>query len=95
MVKHKKKRSKQGLFSKAINAGLIALGFSRVLELIFTAAGRGGFGPTVQAISDEATFGLMQGKLDLAAGARMYLPAGAAAALGGIKSYALKKFPVR
>ncbi len=93
-AKNKKKGGKQGWVSKGINAGLIALGFSRVIELIIFHRG-GGFGEVAKEIKREATFGLSEGSFDLKAGLRMYTPAGAAAGLGALKTYLLKKYPVR
>ncbi len=91
MAKHKKK-SKQGLFSKAINVGLILLGFSRPLTILM----KHGFGEVaVNAIISESTFGLSQGKFDLNEGLKMYTPAGGAIALGKLKQYLMRHFPVR
>ncbi len=91
MVKHKKKRSRQGLFSKAINIGLIALGFSRVITNFMTKTPESAIFHTIR----EATFGLIEGKFDLKAGLAMYSPGGAAVALGKLKSHLFRKFPVR
>ncbi len=96
MPKGKRKRSrKQGILSKVINVGLIALTFSRVLQL-FVAFG---FNGAIPHIIREATFGLAApgglGKFDLNAGLTMYAPAGAALALGKLKGYAMRHFPVR
>ena len=91
----KKKSSKQGWMSKAINAGLTLLAFSRPLLLLSTAPQRGSFDLTLKEIIREATFGLSEGGFDKDAGLRMYTPVGAAAALGFIRSYATKHFPVR
>ncbi len=92
MAKNKKKRSRQGLFSKAINIGLIALGFSRVLGILFTGASPGA---KMDQIVREGTFGLSQGKFDLDAGLAMYTPVGAAIGLGKLKQYLMRHFPVR
>ncbi len=92
MAKNKKRRGKQSLFSKAINAGLIALGFSRVLEILFSSQS---FNAKLSQIQRDATFGLSEGSFKLEAGLRMYTPAGAALALGALKSHLMKKFPVR
>ncbi len=91
MVKHKTKRSKQGLLSKAINAGLIAFGFSRVLQILFMQAE---IGTKINLITRGATFGLAGGTFDLDSGLQMYAPAGGAIALGKLKSYLMRKFPV-
>ncbi len=94
MVKHKKKRSRQSFVSKAMNVGLIALGFSRVITLAFQLK----WGEIVH----NATFGLagnpetgQASSFDLDAGLAMYSPAAAAGALGFLKRYLLHKFPVR
>ncbi len=92
MAKGKKKPSKQGLLSKVMNIGLIALGFSRVLGILFTSAS---VGDKFAQIQREATFGLSQGKFDLNAGLAMYAPAGAAIGLGKLKKYLMRHFPVR
>ncbi len=92
MPKGKKKRSKQSLVSKAINTALIALGFSRPLVWLF---GGAPLREAVDGIMDEATFGLSKGKFSLDKGLRMYSPVGAAVALGKLKSYLMRQFPVR
>ncbi len=92
-AKNKKKGGKQGIVSKLMNVGLIVLGFSRVIEhLVFWGANWQG---AIKEIKREATFGLSEGKFDWKAGLRMYTPGGAAIALGKLKSYLIKKFPVR
>ncbi len=92
MAKKKKNGGRQGMVSKAINIGLIALGFSRVIEIIITPMT---WKSRLSLIRTGATFGLSEGKFDWPAGLAMYTPGGAAIALGGLKSYLLKKFPVR
>ncbi len=88
MAAKKGKSRRQGWMSKVMNAGLIALGFSRVIELAFQRNWKG--------IIGEATFGFSdEGKFNLRRGLRMYTPAGAAIALGTMKRYLLKHFPVR
>ncbi len=91
MAKEKRKRSKQGMVSKVANTLLLLLTFARPISLLIRSPSMG----SIDTIMYEATFGLVSGKLDLAAGARMYTPAGAAVSLGYLKSYALKHFPVR
>ncbi len=91
MAKKKKKSSKQGIVSKVLNISLIALGFARPIQLFFARGMKG----ALPVIIREATFGLSEGKFRLADGLKMYTPAGAAAALGFLKSYLLRKFPVR
>ncbi len=92
MAKHKK-RGKQGMLSKIINIGLTLLTFSRPLVIMFGSAST--IQDKLRVLMEEATFGLSAGAFDKAAGLRMYTPAGAAAALGFIRSYATKHFPVR
>ncbi len=92
MAKKKNGRRKQGLVSKVMNVGLIALGFSRVLGILFTSAS---VGAKFEQIQREATFGLSTGKFDLNAGLLMYSPIGAAIGLGKLKTYLLRHFPVR
>ncbi len=93
MPKGKKKgRRKQGVVSKAINIGLIVLGFSRVLGILFTGAS---VSAKMEQIQREATFGLSEGKFDLNAGLLMYAPVGGAIGLGKLKQYLLRHFPVR
>ncbi len=91
----KKKRGKQGIVSKVLNGLLLALAFARPLERAF--AGQWSYFTTVQqgSLVDEATFGLVSGKFSLAAGAKLYGPAGASAALGYIKSWAMRRYPIR
>ncbi len=92
MAKKKKKGGRQGWMSKGINIGLILLGFSRVIQILFEPIG---VGSKLTQIRKEATFGLSEGKFSLKDGLRMYTPGGAAAGLGMLKSYLMKKFPVR
>ncbi len=91
MAKGKRKRGKQGIVSKGANTLLLLLTFIRPISLLIRSPSMG----SIHTILNEATFGLVSGKLDLAAGARMYAPAGAAVGLGFLKSYALRHFPVR
>ncbi len=94
MAKGKKRSRRQGMVSKAINIGLIALGFSRVIEILIDPK-FGSISNKFKVIQRDATFGLSEGKFNMKAGLRMYTPAGAAVGLGTLKSYLMKKFPVR
>ncbi len=94
MAKKKGRRRKQGLFSKVINMALIALAFARPLQLFFFNLG-GDLAGAAKVIVQEATFGLSEGTFDLNAGLRMYTPAVGAFALGKMKSFAMRHFPVR
>lgn len=93
MVAKKKKHSRQGWASKAINLGGILLGLSRILEIVFTNLGSPQLIPVL--IARGATFGLSEGSLNVGAGARFYGPVGAAVGYRMFTSYLLKKFPVR
>ncbi len=95
MVKKRKPRGKQSLLSKAKNLGLIALGASRLLGILFTGAS---MAEKAEQILREATFGLGDPsgpKFDLNAGLLMYAPVGGALALGTFLNFLLRKFPVR
>ncbi len=91
MAKKKKGRRRQGLCSKIANALLVGLTFARPIQLILSQ----GASAAMPIIIKEATFGLSDGAFDLNAGLRMYTPAGAALALGKLKGYAMRHFPVR
>lgn len=101
MAKKKGKRRRQSVVSKVINLGLILLGLSRPITLLFT--GGGDFAFKVNRIITEATFGLARpggvgggvSKFDLNLGLQMYAPAGAAIALGKLKGFLMRHFPVR
>lgn len=95
MANPKPKKRKQGVVSKVINGLLIALGFARPIQLLLNVP----ISRAIDSIIEEATFGLVRGgglaSFDLGRGLRMYSPAGAAAGLGYMKSYLMRKFPVR
>ncbi len=91
MAKKKSRSRRQGWFSKILNIGIILLGLSRPISIIVRKPNAAG----LQDIINESTFGLAQGKFDMKAGLKFYTPGGAAAGLGALKSYLLKKFPVR
>ncbi len=93
MVTVKKHSSRQGWFSKATNAGVVLLGLSRVLEIVFMNIGTPREIP--RQIIRGATFGFSEGSLNLEAGAAFYGAPAAAVTVGGIKSYLLRKYPVR
>ncbi len=94
MAKGKTKSRRQGLFSKAVNAALILLGFSRPIAILLDPQ-RGRFANKADIIIREATFGLSEGSFKLDAGLKMYTPALGAIALGTLKSFLMRKFPVR
>ncbi len=95
MAKKRKSRRRQGIASKLINVALIALAFVQPIRLAL----KGNWG----AIVYRSTFGLAgnpqtgqaAGKFDWRRGVEFYAPVGAAAALGAVKRYVMKKFPVR
>ena len=92
MAKKKKRRSKQGLFSKLTNVGLIALGMSRILEIVFNNLGSPG--EIAPRIVDGATFGLST-EFNLQKGFSFYGPPVAAIGAGKVLQYLKRKFPVR
>ncbi len=94
MAKKKRGRRRQGLVSKAANLGLILLGLSRPLKLIL-GIDAPSFGDPINSIIVEASAGLSTGALDVDAAMRFYGPVGAAVGLGFLKSYLMRKFPVR
>ncbi len=93
VAKDKKKGGRQGIVSKILNLSLILLAFSQPIKVLWS--NRGNLGVGVTQIIREATFGLAEGKLDLKGGLRMYTPVGASVALGTLKSYLMRKFPIR
>ncbi len=94
MAKKKKRNgSKQGMFSKAVNIGILALGMSRILEIIFNNLGNPSAIPTL--IIRGATAGLSTGSFSLKEGVRFYGPPASAAVVKGVFSWLRKKNPVR
>ncbi len=91
MARRKRKRSKQGLFSKLSNIALTLFAFSRPISVFLNNPSMA----AVELIAEEATFGLTKGTFNLQAGFSMYAPVGGAIALGTLKSYISRKFPVR
>ncbi len=79
------------MFSKAVNIGLIALGLSRPIHWFMTQTPE----IAVKQIIREATFNLSEGAFHLESGLSMYGPGAAAIALGKLKSYLFRHFPVR
>lgn len=93
MAKKKGRRRKQSLFSKVTNVGLIALGLSRVLEIIFNNLGNPSAIPTL--LVRGATFGLSSGGFSVDQGARFYGPPVAAITTGKVLQFLKRRFPVR
>ncbi len=81
-------RRKSSLPNRIINFALFMLAFSRPLSLIARSPSIG----SINTILNEACFGLQSGKLDVAAGGRMYAPMLGAFILFEAKKMAMKKF---
>ncbi len=89
----KKKTSKQGIFSKLVNVGFLALGMSRVLEIVFNNITAPADIPKI--IIREATFGLSEGAFSMARGARFYGPPVASILTKMVFNFVRKRNPVR
>lgn len=94
MAAKKKRSRRQSAVSKILNVLLLGLGFARPIEILLTA---GSISTAARVIVDESTAGLggpahtfSKDKL-----LRFYSPVGAAVGVGALKSYLLRKFPVR
>ncbi len=98
MAKGKKKKGgRQGWMSKIVNIALWGVTFARP---IIIAVGSGSPQAKFEKVIREATFGIVReggqvGKFNLNEGLAMYAPGGAALALGQLKKYAARHFPVR
>lgn len=92
MANKKRKRSKQGWFSKVTNIGIITLGMSRILAIIFNNLGNPSVIP--ERIVQGATFGLSKGSFDKQQGALFYGPPIAAATTKMVLSYLKRHNPV-
>ncbi len=98
MPKGKKKNGgRQGWFSKLANIALWGVTFARPIAI---AMGSGSPKAKFEKVIREATFGIVVeggqiGKFNLKEGLAMYAPGGAALALGQLKKYAARHFPVR
>lgn len=90
----KKKRGRQSLISKGLNVIGILIGLARPIEVVIN---QGFSVAALQNITRGLTFGLIDGVggFSLDEGLRMYSPVGAAAGYAGLKSYLVKKFPIR
>ncbi len=98
MAAKKKKGGRQGLFSKVINILLLALTFSRPIQIM--AFQPGNLQQKMRTLVRDLTFGMVDtagtvGRFSLSEGLRMWAPPAAAAGLGILKRYALKHYPVR
>ncbi len=97
MARKKRGRRKQGLFSKLANVALILLAFSTPIRIAF---GSGSMETKIGIITRQSTFGLVRtlggaSQFDLGEGLQFYGPMGAAFALGAVKTFIMRKFPVR
>ncbi len=89
----KKKRGRQGLASKFLNAVGIAIGFARPIQIVFNNIGSPG--NILPKMLSGLTFGLSEGSFDLQEGGKMYTPVGAAVGYGFFKTFLMRKFPIR
>lgn len=81
------------MFSKAINVGLIALAFSPLIRIwIF---GGGGIAEKAGATQRAYTGIGLDGTFDINRLKEGWLPAGTAVAIGFLKKFLMKRFPVR
>lgn len=87
----KKHSPKQGVFSKVTNILLWLLAFSNPITQIIQNPNATGVGNIIFG----ATGGASAGRFDLNNLIQFYAPVGAAASLGFVKSWAMKKWPVR
>ncbi len=92
MAKGKKKRGKQGAFSKIINIIGIVIGFARPIQILietgFTTA-------SLQKMIRGLSFGLSDGQFALQAGLRMYTPVVGALGYREFTKFLMRRFPVR
>ncbi len=94
MAKGKKKRGRQSLVSKLLNAVGIAIGFARPIQIVINNIGNPG--NILPKMLSGLTFGLSgEGGFDLDEGTKMYSPVGAAVGYGFFKSFLMRKFPIR
>lgn len=93
MAKKKKRSRKQKMVTTLINIGGIAIGLSRILEIIFNNLGN--MGDIPKLIVRGASFGLSDGAFNLQEGARFYAPLGGAFAYRKFTSFLMKRFPIR
>ncbi len=95
MAAKKKKGGRQGVVSKVINISLIALALAPAITRAF----KGRWGAIIRGytagLAGNPQEGVAPGKFDMKLLAEFYAPVGGAVALGFLKSYLLKKFPVR
>ncbi len=92
MARRKKKRGKQGAFSKVINIIGWVIGLARPIEVLIN---QGFSVAALQNIMKGLTFGLSGGGFNLQEGMRMYVPVGAAIGYRQFTKYLMRHFPVR
>ncbi len=93
MAAAKKKNRKQGIVSKVSNIALIALGFSKAITIWLS-----GFSvddKIQQTLHAYTGYNTNDGTFKVSRLAAGWAPVGAAVSLGLVKSYLLRKFPVR
>ncbi|MEE9173337.1 MAG: hypothetical protein V3U41_10615 [candidate division NC10 bacterium] len=93
MAKKKKGRRKQGMVSKLINLGGIAIGLSRILEIIFNNISAPADIPKI--IIRGASFGLAEGSFNMQEGLRFYAPLAGAVGYRMFTKFLFKRFPIR
>lgn len=89
----KKKSRKQGMVSKIVNIGGIAIGLSRIIEIVMNNLGSPAQIPV--HIINGATFGLAAGSFDMEQGVRFYTPLAGAYGYRKFMTFLLRRFPVR
>ncbi len=92
MAKGKKKRGKQGMFSKIINAIGIVIGFARPIQIVMET---GFTGASLQRMIRGLSFGLSDGQFALQTGLKMYTPVVGALGYREFTKFLMRRFPVR
>ncbi len=89
----KNKSRKQGMVSKLVSIGGIAIGLSRILELVFNNLGSPADIP--KRIISGATFHLSEGSFIMDEGVRFYTPLAGAWGYRKFMTFLLRRFPIR
>ncbi len=92
MAKGKKKRGKQGAFSKIINVIGIVIGFARPSQILIET---GFTSVSLQKMIRGLSFGLSDGQFALQAGLKMYTPVVGALGYREFTKFLMRRFPVR
>ncbi len=93
MAKKKQRRGRQSLASKALNGLGIAIGLSRIIEIVIRNFGNPA--NILPRIISGATGGLSEGSFDITEAIRFYVPMAATIPYAVFKSHIIKKFPMR